>query len=64
MHLIHTAMTIISLFYYCEKLFTVTNMKMTEKFNKMSLLENEDFYSHLNMEYITCADHVHVERDF
>ena len=29
-----------------------------EKFDKTSLPEKEDFYSHLNMEDITDADHV------
>ena len=33
-----------------------------EKFSKISLSEKEDFYSNLNMEYITDADYVHTER--
>ena len=33
-----------------------------EKFNKTSLPEKEDFYSHLNMEDITDADYVHAKR--
>ena len=33
-----------------------------EKFNKIQLLEKEDFYSHLNMEDITDADDVHAKR--
>ena len=33
-----------------------------EKFNKTSLPEKEDFYSHLNMEDITDADYVHPKR--
>ena len=32
-----------------------------EKFNETSLPENEDFYSHLNMEYITDADYAHTK---
>ena len=32
-----------------------------EKFNKTSLLEEEDFYSHLNMEDITDTDYAHVK---
>ena len=32
-----------------------------EKFNETSLLEKEDFYSHLNMEDITDADYVHAK---
>ena len=35
-----------------------------EKFNKKSLLEKEDFYSHLNMEDITDADYAHTRRVF
>ena len=31
-----------------------------EKFNETSIPEKEDFYSHLNMEYITDADCEHV----
>ena len=30
-----------------------------EKFNKKSLSEKKDFYGHLNMKYITDADHAH-----
>ena len=33
-----------------------------EKFNKTSLPEKEDFYSHLNMEDITDADYAHAKR--
>ena len=38
-----------------------------KKFNEISLLEKEEFYSHLNMEGITDADYVHakeVSKDF
>ena len=31
-----------------------------EKINETSIPEKEDFYSHLNMEYITDADYEHV----
>ena len=34
-----------------------------EKFNKTSLAQNEDFYSHLNMENITDANCMHLKRD-
>ena len=34
------------------------------KFNKISLPEKEDFYSHLNMEDIADADYVHDKKDF
>ena len=30
--------------------------------NEVSFLEKEHFYSYLNMEYITDADHVHPKR--
>ena len=33
-----------------------------EKFNETSLPDNEEFYSNLNMEDITDADHVHTKR--
>ena len=33
-----------------------------EKFNETSLLEKEDFYSHLNMEDIADADYAHAKR--
>ena len=32
-----------------------------EKFNKTSLLEKEEFYSHLNMEDIIDADYTHTK---
>ena len=34
-----------------------------EKFNEASLPEEQDFYSHLNMEDITDADYVHAKRN-
>ena len=33
-----------------------------EKFNETSLPDEEEFYSNLNMEDITDADHVHTKR--
>ena len=33
-----------------------------EKFNEISLPEQQDFYSHLNMEDITDADYMHKKR--
>ena len=33
-----------------------------EKFNEISLPEKEDFYSHLNIKYITDAEYNHPER--
>ena len=33
-----------------------------EKFNKTMLPEKEDFHSHLNMEDVTYADHVHAKK--
>ena len=55
-------MITISLFYYYEKVFILTNIYDWEKFNEMSLPEKEDFYSHLNMEDITDADYAHTKR--
>ena len=33
-----------------------------EKFNETSLPENEDFYSHLDMEHITDVDYTQAKR--
>ena len=33
-----------------------------EKFNETTLLEKEEFYSNLNMEYITDADYMHAKK--
>ena len=35
-----------------------------EKFNKTSLPEKENLYSHFNMEDITDADYMHTKRVF
>ena len=35
-----------------------------EKFDKTSLPEKEDFYSHLNMKAITDANYAHANRDW
>ena len=32
------------------------------KFNETSLPENEEFYSNVNMEYITDVNHIHPEK--
>ena len=37
-------------------------MNLWEKLNETSLLEKEDFYSHLNMEDITDVDYAHAKR--
>ena len=47
-------MITISLFCYCGKVSIQMNMVDWEKFN-LSLLEKEDFCSHLNMENFTDA---------
>ena len=52
----------ISLFYYCEKVFTHANTNDWEKMNEISLSEKEDFYSYLNMKDITDAKYVHTKR--
>ena len=45
---------IISLFYYCKKVFILMNIEMIgKKFNEMLLPEKEHFRIHLNMEDIT-----------
>ena len=38
------------------------HMDDSKKFNKISLPEKEDFYSHLNMEDITDANYTHAKR--
>ena len=50
----------INSFFCCRKVFTPRNG--LEKFSKISLNENEDFYNLLNMEDITDADYTHRER--
>ena len=50
----------ISVFYCCEKVFILMNIRMIGK-NSMKL-EKEDFYSHVNMEDITDADSVQAKR--
>ena len=37
-------------------------MNESEKFNETSLFEREEFYSNLNMEDITDAEHMHAKR--
>ena len=49
-------MITISLFYYYEKVFILTNIWMIGK------PEKADFYSHLNMEDITDANYTHAKR--
>ena len=55
-------MTIIKLFYCCEKVLIFMYMNDWEKFSETSLLEKEDFYSHLIMEDITDAEYAHAKR--
>ena len=56
-------MITIDLFYYCKKVFIVTNISMIWKISfKTSLLEKEHFYSHFNMEGSTDADYVYLKK--
>ena len=48
----------ISLFYYYEGIYPYEYMDDWKKFNEISLLEKEDFYSQLNMEDITDAEYI------
>ena len=50
------------LFYCCQKMLILKYMDHWEKFNKTSLLEKEDFCSHLNIKDITDADYAHAKR--
>ena len=53
----------ISLFLYCEKVFTLINIWMIgKKFNETSLPETEDFSSNLCMKDINDAYHAHSKR--
>ena len=56
-------MITISLFYYYEKVFNLYEyLDHWEKLDETALPEQEDFYSHLNMEDITDADYAHAKR--
>ena len=55
--------TIISLFCFWEKVFTLINTwEDREKFSETSLSEKVDFYNHLNIENITDTDYAHAKR--
>ena len=45
-----------------EGVYPYEYMNDCEKFNGISLIEKEDFYSHLNMEDITDVDYTHAKR--
>ena len=47
-----------------ESVYPYEHRDDSGKFNKISLPEKEDFYSHLNMEDIADADYVHDKKDF
>ena len=49
-------------FFCCEKAYYYEYMDVWENFNETSLLEKEDFYSHLNVEHITDTDYTHPKR--
>ena len=56
-------MITISLFLCCEKgIYPYRYMGDWEKFNEISLPENENFYSHLYVEDNTDADYAHAKR--
>ena len=56
-------MITISLFYYDERVFILTNIWMIGKNSiKHHYLEKKDLYSHLNMEDITDADYARTKR--
>ena len=53
----------ISLFYYCENVFTVMNTWIIGRNSmKHHYLKKKKFYSHLHMENITDADYAHAKR--
>ena len=55
----HDKNTFISLLQ--KGIYPYEYMDNWEKFNETSLPENEDFYSHLNMEDITDVDYEHAK---
>ena len=64
MHTNFLAMITISLFYYHEKVFILTNIRMVGKNSmKQCYLKKKIFFcSHLNMEDITDADYAHAKK--
>ena len=44
-----------------KRVYPYGYMDYWEKFNRTSLPEKKDFYSHLNMEVVTDADYVYVQ---
>ena len=56
-------MITISLFYYYEKMFFITNIWIIGKNSmKQRYLKKKDFYGFLNMKDITNADYAHAKR--
>ena len=51
----------INLFCYCGKVFPYEYMDDWEKFNETLSPQKEDFYSHINMKYITDADYTYIK---
>ena len=45
-----------------KSVYSYQCMNDWEKFNEASLPDKVDYYSHLNMEYITDADYMHAKR--
>ena len=55
-------MILINLFYYLEKVFILMSAWMTGKrLMKQHYLKKRNFYSNLNMEYITDADYTPIK---
>ena len=48
------------IFLFRKRVYPLGYMNDWEKLNETSLPEKEDFYSHLNMEYITDRDFVKI----
>ena len=53
-------MILINLFAFSKDIYPYEYMNDLEKFNQTSLLEKENFYSHLNMNDMTDVDHTHA----
>ena len=61
-HVTLLTITSVSFFYWRKKVFTHVNIWMIGKKLIKLYYQKKDFYSHLNMKYITYADYMHAKR--
>ena len=56
-------MILTTLLYHCKNVFVLINIQMIgKKFNKISIPEKKDLYSHVNMDDIIDANYAHAKR--